>query len=625
MSSRGGRGGAPHPGRAGGAGAGLLALVLGLALAGCATRQPMPTRPDPSTLPAESPLLSRTLREQDAWLRHYLLTGEHARAVEAMKPDSRLVPRDRLVRALQEGVILHEAGDFQKSNQVLEWAEVEADLRITRSLSRAAASLLVNDGVMSYTPSSGELIMVPYYRMLNYLALGQQGEALVEARKANALLARLPRQAGRCREDGMLQYLAGLVQEAGGETGDALVSLRLASQWLGACGPGTAEMERRVAADVRRVAVAAGIPEIADSVTARYTLQAPDPAPAGEFLLMLEHGFVAHRAEQALHVPVFPEDIEGLEEDDDDAVAAAAARITHRLLVDARDRQLWGRSWNDAPLVQWANALEGAYVLRLAWPAMRLEASRPAATRVWVGDSLVSVTGTGDLSAVVQEELEDRRAAMLTRLVARGVVKYLVSREMEKKSEKKGGELASFLVGRIANLAANQLEQADLRSWSLLPDRIAMVRARLPEGTHAVRVETLGARGEVVSTRDLGMVTIRAGELAVMRERVWGAEAGELREPRPLDPPLLPEDALAPRRIATEADPPAARTEERTESVSRPATPVRTRSCPDNTAQGECAAAPRAEPRAAPREGRPTPVAEQPGRRRPQPAAPAPQ
>lgn len=143
-----------------------------------------------------------------------------------------------------------------------------------------------------------------------------------------------------------------------------------------------------------------------------------------------------------------------------------------------------------------------------------------------VGDSLAYTVDVGNLSLVMREELEDERPAMLTRLVLRGVTKYLVTHEVEEKVEKKHGDTAGFLLGRLANFAANQLEQADTRSWSLLPDRVSMLRLRLPAGTHSVRMEVIGEDGQS-SFRDLGEVRIEAGRLAVVRERVWAVDAEE--------------------------------------------------------------------------------------------------
>jgi hypothetical protein len=510
--------------------AGCWKLVTGLCsflllLTGCAGRGGIPARPAPELLPAGSPLRSQSLADGDAWLRHHLRYAEYPQALQAVGAGSPLAPSDRLLRALQEGIVLHQAGEHARSNAVLEWAEVEADRRYTRSLARAAGALVLNDGVLAYTPSETELAMVPYYRMLNYLALGQLEGAVVEARKANALLARLsPEPRRRCRRDGMLQYMAGLVQEAGGEMNDALVSLRLAEQAFEGCESPPAGMATAVGTDLHRVAVAAGARELADSVAQRHGVK-PDTAPAGRLLLLVEHGFVAHRAEEALHVPILPEEVDGLESSDADGIFAAAGRISERLVDTFQQRAVWGRAWSDTPAAQWAGMLEGGYVLKLAWPALRLEAARPAAVRVWLGDTVAAGSAEGKLSELLRDEVEAGRAAALTRLVARGVAKYLISREVEKRAEKKGGELTSFLVGRLTNLAANRLEQADLRSWSLLPDRISLVRASLPPGTHRLRIEAVEDGGEAAA-HHLGAVTVDAGGLVVLSRRVWGTDSG---------------------------------------------------------------------------------------------------
>lgn len=512
-------------------------LVLAYALlSGCAPGSGTLIRPAPGMLPPGSPLRSPELGDDHAWVRHHLMFGEFEQALKILS-DSPVAPSDRLVRALQEGIVLHHAREYARSNAVLEWAEGEADRRFTRSLARAAGSMVVSDRVLAYTPTAAELSMIPYYRMLNYLALGEREGALVESRKANAYLARGPRAPeDRCQEDALLQYMSGLVQRAGGEVNDALVSLRQAEGALRLCdGASESTAPRAVAADLALAARAAGLSEIADSAAQRYGLNGvPAGSELGDLVVLVEHGFVAHRAQHTLHVPILPEEIEGLEGGEGEQVLTAAVRITERMLHNLGERSSWGQAWDDELPVRWADALEGAYVLRLAWPVVRRERSRPVTTRVWVGDSLVSVIPLGDLSAVVQREMEDQRPAILARLVARGLTKYLISREVEKKAEAEGGELAGFLVGRLSNLAANELEQADTRSWSLLPDRISVVRARLPAGQYRVRIETLGAGGEILSTRELEPVSVQIGDLALLSQRVWENGAGE--PPNPVGP-----------------------------------------------------------------------------------------
>ncbi|CAN5742326.1 hypothetical protein BH23GEM8_BH23GEM8_17400 [soil metagenome] len=461
--------------------------------------------------------------DSDAWLRHHLMLGEYGNALSFLD-GKRGVPGDRLWRALQRALVLHHAGDFRASNEAFHWAETEADLRYTRSAGRAAGSMVVNDNLLAYMPSASEMGMIPYYRMLNYLALDDLESAAVEARKANALIAR---QEGRgdsgCREDAMIRYLAGLVLSSAGDVNDALVALRHAELGFRGCaGDAGLGAPSAIGVDLVRVARTLGISEVADSAAERYAVTSL-PSAGGELLLLVEHGFVAYRVEEALHVPIYPTDINGLGEDDEDGIMAAAARIMARLAGSGVERARWGSTLDDHPISQLAHALEGAHVLRLAWPASRRSVHGPE-VRVWVNDSLVTVTRVGDLSYLSESELDAQRLTMATRMVARGMARYLVSREAEKATEKKHGEVAGFVIGRLTNLMANELERADTRSWSLLPDQVSMVRAHLPVGNHRVRLEVFGEGGELLEARDLGTLTVAAGDLVLRSERVWGGD-----------------------------------------------------------------------------------------------------
>jgi len=502
---------------------GALALLLG----GCATGRAFPARPAPEALPAGSPLRSTSLGETDAWLRYYLMQAAYDSALQVLDARSRTHPRDELVRRLQLGVVLHEAGRYDASNAAFEWAEREADERYTRSASRAVGSALVNDKVLRYVPARPELAMIPYYRMLNYLALGRVDEAAVEARKASGMLARGEGKPEECSGGAFLQYLTGLVYRTAGERNDALVSFRQSERAFDAC----AAKEEVAApsllgADLLRTAAEVGVGEVADSAAARYHLpRQARPGDTGDLVVVLEHGWVAHRAPRELHVPLFPEDVDGVRGDDHNGIADAAAQVSARLLNNLAEQSAWGAAMDDRPVAQWADALDGAYIFKLSWPVYRLEASRPAQVRVLVDDSVAASTTVEDLSSRVADAFEAQRPLVLTRAVGRGVTKYVLTREVERKAKKQGGEVAAFFASRLANLAGNVLEQADTRSWSLLPDRISLARVALPAGEHRVRIEVRG--GEGVDTLDLGTVEIRAGSSVFRSRRVWGSEQGD--------------------------------------------------------------------------------------------------
>ena len=64
----------------------------------------------------------------------------------------------------------------------------------------------------------------------------------------------------------------------------------------------------------------------------------------------------------------------------------------------------------------------------------------------------------------MRQDLSKNRAAILTTAVARAVVKYQMVQEAQEQSE---------LAGILANILTVATEQADVRSWNILPAYIS--------------------------------------------------------------------------------------------------------------------------------------------------------
>lgn len=511
----------------------LPAVLAPLALAACAGAGAYPAMPAPETLAAGSPLLSSSLGRTDAWLRHYVMEGQPDSAVQMLGAASSVRPRDELVRHLQLGLVYHYAGKWEASNAAFEWAETEAAQRFTRSLSQQVGELVANDAVAAYVPPAGEMALIPYYRMLNYLALGSSDGALVEARKASDWLGRLSDDRDPCVGDGFVHYLAGLAFRGAGERNDALVSYRNAERSFGACADkDEAGAPEWLGAELYRVAMDAGVRSVADSAALRYRLAHPAVRPdatSAELVVFVENGWVAHRASADVHVPIFPGEVDGVDGGDVGQVAAAATRVVGHLFGNLQEQWYWGEALDDRPEFQAAAAIDGAYVMKLAWPEYRLEASDAPSVRVVVDSQTVDAPVVEDLSAVMLRRWQSERPAVLTRMVGRGIVKFLAAHQLERHARKKGGEAAGWITGRLANIAGNALERADTRGWTLLPNRISVARFTLPPGEHSVRLEVLDDAGAVTQTLDLGRVTLHPQGTLVLNRRVWGDEMGDVR------------------------------------------------------------------------------------------------
>ncbi len=457
---------------------------------------------------------------------------------------------NRLLYLLEKGLIDHYRGDYRKSNLSFEQAERLTDRLFTRSLSREVASLLTSDAVRPYRGEAFELIFIHYYRALNYWRLGLPEDALVECRKANLRLARYAPEAGgeaAYRNDAFIHYMTGLFYEATGELNDAYVSYQDAQRAYQAYSktfgvslpPPLADDLARVAGtlgydDETETLLASLDPNVNPEITPAILSRAPfdtrpplDTGPAaptrgngrlsrvanevsvsrdGELVLFCETGFVPHKVQEEINLPIYDSDLRrgreiGLSVPDDDARKGFEGDIR------AFSRQIAARHQAVYPA-----DLRLKYWLRVALPAYREAPIKTRCLRLTASGQSARTVLAEDLSAIARRTFEEKRPAVLARTIVRGVSKYLATEAVEEKNK---------YLGFLANLFTASTEVADTRGWLSLPHSIQIGRLRLPAGVHDLTVESVDAEGQVVETKLLRGVEVRAGERTFLSCRTY--------------------------------------------------------------------------------------------------------
>ncbi|MEZ4386778.1 MAG: hypothetical protein R3D98_04250 [Candidatus Krumholzibacteriia bacterium] len=424
-------------------------------------------------------------------LRPRLADGEYDRALALV--DQEMGGKDRALAALERGLILRQAGRWQESNVAFEEAERLADELYGTSVSESAISLFTNDTATSYRPRPFELAMVPYYRALNYLALGLPDDALVEARKASLLLAGYvdvtvgaiqdgdTSALARTRNDPFLLYFSGMLYDWDGELNDAFIAYRNAAvayedlaglvgvtvpPWLGR------DLERVAA----RLGFGAELEPLRQSCPEVFRAAEATPPTAltpgrGELVLLVENGWIAAKGESKLSLPIFASD----RYDDNERWAwVITDRARHHVVVSDR---------------------EVAYWLSVAMPTapVSLTPDRPVSLRDPEGRTIRSVRAHHP-STVARITADAESGMVLFRAVLRSLVKYLSYRAANKEGKGLG------LLVNIFNVAS---EVADTRSWLTLPDHLQLLRVSLPAGVY-----DLDLRLEDTDGRQLGVVTV---------------------------------------------------------------------------------------------------------------------
>ena len=140
---------------------------------------------------------------------------------------------NRLLYFLQKGVVLQMMGQYEESNKYFEDAYIfTEDFR--RSYTKEAASILINPTIKPYTGEDHELVLMHYFKAMNYLRLNQYDEALVECRrinnKLNLLNDRYEKKKNRYKTDAFAMNLMGIAYEASGDVNNAFIAYRNAYQ-----------------------------------------------------------------------------------------------------------------------------------------------------------------------------------------------------------------------------------------------------------------------------------------------------------------------------------------------------------------------------------------------------------
>jgi uncharacterized protein len=512
----------------------LAAATLSVGIAGCMHAggyHHVPLPPD---------AVRAGLTESDWLLRRSLATGGFDSAAALVGHNGPFEPDDELLASLYRGSTLYYAGKFGAAGGALDAAAIVADDRFTKSISKNLLALVTNDGALPYEPSQTERLMMNYYGMLDYLHREDPMGAAVEARRISALL-----ESFDSRQDSVdvptravMNYLAGATFEAAGERTDADVSYRVARALVGDSAlpfPLSGDARRKAVAAAAKLAAARALPNAVDTLQparggAKKGAKAAvaPPVQTGEVVVVIEHGFVAHRVPRMLLVPVTQSEFDKFGGDPAGTIEAAAAigLRTAAFLALQPDQFMWRDDNDDANFTvrdtRDSAGVSIAYLMPVAWSSLRRPYHPP-----WRGTLLVDSVATqsfgvtADLCNAVANDFRRQRGAVLARGIARAGIKLALAKAAEKKAEDKHGEFAGSLTRFGMNAINVATERADLRQWRLLPGELSIVRMILPAGTHELAIDYAPRPGEPPRRLVIGPTRIVPGRIAFATTRIW--------------------------------------------------------------------------------------------------------
>ena len=135
--------------------------------------------------------------------------------------------RDLLLFLLDVGLSLHSSGKYAESNQYFLKANDIAEIKDYTSISTEAATLVTTDNVKDYKGEDFEKVLINVYLAMNYALMGNNEDALVEARRVNSKLALMVSVGQKkYKQNAFARYLSAVLYEADRSYDDAYIDYK---------------------------------------------------------------------------------------------------------------------------------------------------------------------------------------------------------------------------------------------------------------------------------------------------------------------------------------------------------------------------------------------------------------
>ena len=399
---------------------------------------------------------------------HQLFLNSRLEEAEALlAKDKRATRRKtRLLYYLNRGTVAHLRGQYETSNDFFEQAYLTHQDFLAKPLDEALA-FIINPTVTDYRGEDHEVLLLHYYKALNFLQLGQRNAALVECRRLNIKLHQLGDRYSsveKYRRDAFVHTLMGLVYQANHEYNNAFIAYRNAVEiyqedYQRLFGLPVPEQLKR---DLVYTAYKTGLHDQVDHYQQMFNLAYNPAAEAvqGDVVVLWNNGLGPVKEEWDINFVL---------------VHGAGGVVTFS------NEELGLCFPFPLPNNNESGGLSDLKFLRVAFPKYR--------ERLLTYDRAVVHLPNGHQQAL--EVLEDVNAIAFQVLQQRMV--WELGKSLLRTATKKATEhlirQQNQVLGAIVGGINFVTEKADTRNWQTLPHSIYYTRLRLPAGTHQVTFE----------------------------------------------------------------------------------------------------------------------------------------
>ncbi len=434
----------------------------------------------------------RTDKAQYAGTDKMLARADYSAAIRQIETvkQTAYAHKDRVIYYLDIGMLHHWNGNYAKSNEMLEKAERGIEENFTKSLTRSASSLIMNDNVLAYAGEDYEDIYLNAFKALNYLALGQNDAAFVEVRRINNKLVQLASKYDKVahkmnqaeeahetfvpgksyfQESALGRYLSMMLYRADYKWDDVRIDLeKIDRGW-------------KIQPDI-------------------YTFPRPNLSRSTQRI---------NPPKARLNVIAFT----GLAPDKKATTFYIHTEENVIVFASSSENYLGKQNLSGLSIIPWYGITEG-YHFKIQLPYMERKPSRVASIEVEVVGRVVEpLQRLESLENAAIEAFSIQKPLIFLKTITRAVLKGLAAEKAKQNMTKNMDGGMAFFTRLAADLLVASTEHADLRVSRFFPAEAAIGEIHLNEGLYDIRIKYYGAHGKLLHTDERNDVNIEVNRL----------------------------------------------------------------------------------------------------------------
>lgn len=415
-------------------------------------------------------------------------SGQYEEAATMLTGEDRdrfYTKRDKVLYHLDVGMLLHYAHEHDRSTEHLTEAEFLIEEYFTKSISQAAATLLINDTKQDYAGEDYEDIYLNVFKALNFLKQDEFDPAFVEVRRINNKLnlledkyqgvasgynnaeeSEMQFEPGETNfhNSALARYLSMIMYRAEGDYDGARIDRNKIDEAF-QTQPGIYNFDK---------------PNLSDAL---------DPSVGPRLIVMAFSGESPEKRADTLRV------------------------ITENDLVIIQ-----GERENDEGVLEMNRlnvfpfpGVEGGFRFKFQMPRLELRGSDVARIQVLVdGSPIGTLERIESIQKVAQETFEVRKPLIylktITRVVVKGILAERGKEQLQRATADAGalGLLGSIAAGIATDVAVDVSEQADLRISRYFPAFAYIGEFEVPEGEHTITIRYYDGLGNRLAEESFG-------------------------------------------------------------------------------------------------------------------------